>query len=66
MTRRERRKLSKDAHIDALHTFNRNTGTVEGRWFIQVPYKNRQRMAEWERAKAQRNNPEDTRLLPWQ
>lgn len=66
MTRQERRSLSQQAHLDSLHTFNRNTGVVEGRWFIQVPFKHRQRLAEWEASKARRNNPSDTQLLPWQ
>jgi hypothetical protein len=66
MTRQEKRSLRRQAHVDSLHTFNRNTGTVEGRWFIQVHYAHRQRQAEWLRAKAMRGNPIDTRLMPWQ
>ena len=66
MTRQEKRNLRRQAHVDSLHTFNRNTGEVDGKWFIQVPFTHRQRQAEWLRAKASRANPIDTRLLPWQ
>ena len=69
MTRFEKRqqrlmayKLDPDNSYNAYH---RDLGYVS-RYFSQVGYTNRQRLAVHLRNKAQRANPGDTALLPWQ
>jgi len=66
-TRAQRRALRSAART---YTFDRNLGYTTSKWFIQVPYTQRQRMAEWNRYKArqrvQHGHKTDQRLLPWQ